>query len=39
VRYRPEDISAWLETRPTGGENGAPARVAAEMPQSAAMLG
>ena len=21
VRYRPEDISAWLETRPTGGEH------------------
>ena len=21
VRYRAEDISAWLETRPTGGEN------------------
>ena len=20
VRYRPEDISAWLEMRPTGGE-------------------
>ena len=20
VRYRPEDIFAWLETRPTGGE-------------------
>ena len=21
VRYRAEDLSAWLETRPTGGEN------------------
>jgi predicted DNA-binding transcriptional regulator AlpA len=21
VRYKPEDISAWLETRPTGGES------------------
>lgn len=20
VRYRPEDVSAWLESRPTGGE-------------------
>ncbi len=26
VRYRPEDIFAWLETRPTGGEQpGVPA--------------
>jgi predicted DNA-binding transcriptional regulator AlpA len=22
VRYRPEDISAWLDSRPTGGECG-----------------
>ena len=22
VRYRPEDVSAWLESRPTGGGNG-----------------
>ena len=21
VRYKPEDISAWLESRPAGGEN------------------
>jgi predicted DNA-binding transcriptional regulator AlpA len=21
VRYKPEDISAWLESRPTGGED------------------
>ena len=21
VRYRPEDITAWLESRPTGGEH------------------
>ena len=21
VRYRPDDISAWLESRPTGGES------------------
>ena len=25
-RYRPEDVSAWLETRPTGGELRAPER-------------
>jgi predicted DNA-binding transcriptional regulator AlpA len=25
VRYRPEDISAWLESRPTGGEHQAEA--------------
>jgi predicted DNA-binding transcriptional regulator AlpA len=25
VRYKPEDISAWLESRPTGGENQAEA--------------
>jgi predicted DNA-binding transcriptional regulator AlpA len=23
VRYKPEDISAWLESRPTGGDRGA----------------
>jgi predicted DNA-binding transcriptional regulator AlpA len=21
VRYRPDDVSAWLESRPSGGEN------------------
>jgi predicted DNA-binding transcriptional regulator AlpA len=25
VRYRPEDVSAWLESRPTGGEHRAEA--------------
>jgi predicted DNA-binding transcriptional regulator AlpA len=24
VRYRPEDIAAWLASRPTGGETGIP---------------
>jgi len=24
VRYKPEDITAWLATRPTGGEGRAP---------------
>jgi predicted DNA-binding transcriptional regulator AlpA len=26
VRYRPEDITKWLETRPTGGERFSEAR-------------
>jgi predicted DNA-binding transcriptional regulator AlpA len=26
VRYRPEDVSAWLNSRPTGGEPTAPAQ-------------
>jgi predicted DNA-binding transcriptional regulator AlpA len=26
VRYRPQDVSAWLETRPTGGEPRGPER-------------
>jgi predicted DNA-binding transcriptional regulator AlpA len=39
VRYRPEDISAWLESRPSGGENGPAACVAAETPQSVASPG
>jgi predicted DNA-binding transcriptional regulator AlpA len=26
VRYKPEDILAWLESRPSGGEHEVPAR-------------
>ena len=31
VRYRPEDISVWLETRPTGGEGCEPVAESAAV--------
>jgi predicted DNA-binding transcriptional regulator AlpA len=34
VRYKPEDIVAWLDSRPTGGESNPAARVESAEPKS-----
>jgi excisionase family DNA binding protein len=38
VRYRPEDVEAWLASLPTGGSGKPPAHVETESPRKAVKI-